>query len=58
MAMNNIQSHLDKLRDDAAECAVLASETGDKQARERLFTDSHRYSALADEVERALSEER
>jgi hypothetical protein len=56
--MKDMQVHLDKLRDDAAECAVRMAETDDKERRDRLATASQHLNVLADEVERAINRDK
>jgi hypothetical protein len=56
-AMRNLQVHLDKLRDDAAECAMKAAETNDRQRSERFAIASRHLASLADQVEQAIARE-
>ncbi len=55
--MKDMQKRLEKLRDDAAECAVISGLARDKAKRE-LFQRLHDHlGALASEVERAIAEQ-
>jgi hypothetical protein len=51
--MKDMQAQLGKLRKDAAECALIRSGDGSKEARTRL---ADHLSVLAAEVERAVAE--
>lgn len=52
--MKDMQRHLDKLRDDAAECAVIAGEATERAKNELFLRLSQHLSTLADEVEKVL----
>lgn len=45
--MNDLDERLEKLRDDAAECAMLAMETSDKKTRDLLIKLSEHLTLLA-----------
>jgi hypothetical protein len=54
--MKDYQAQLEKLRTDAAECALIRDLTTDRAKRE-MFDRLHRHlSALADEVEKAMND--
>jgi hypothetical protein len=56
--MKDYQSHLEKLRRDAAECALvrdLATETAKREMFDRL---ARHLEQLADEVERAMNSQK
>ncbi len=56
--MKDYQAGLEKLRKDAAECALIRDLATDMAKRE-LFDRLHKHlTALADEVEKAKSEQR
>ena len=49
--MQNYQSHLEKLRKDAAECALIRDLATDAAKREMFDRLAHYLSSLADQVE-------
>jgi hypothetical protein len=51
-AMRDYQTHLEKLRRDAAECQVIATLATDSSKREMFRRLAMHLSTLADEVER------
>jgi hypothetical protein len=53
--MIDTQMHPDRLRDDAAECAMRAAETVDKQNRDRFLVVCRYLSWLADQLEHATT---
>ena len=54
--MKDYQAQLEKLRTDAAECALIRDLTTDRAKRE-MFDRLHRHlNALADEVEKAMND--
>ena len=52
--MNDMQAHLEKLRTDAAECAIISGLATDKIKRELFARLSQHLTVLAEEVERAI----
>jgi hypothetical protein len=52
--MKDMQAHLEKLRADAAECAVISGLATDKQKRELFAKLGAHLAVLADEVERVI----
>ncbi len=52
--MKDMQVHLEKLRTDAAECAMISGLATDKQKRELFAKLSQHLTVLADEVERVM----
>ena len=56
--MRDMQVHLNKLRDDAAECAMRAIETEDQERSERFLVASRHLNSLADQVEHAIARQR
>lgn len=50
-----MQLRLEKLRDDAAECAVIAGLAETREKRELFARLSEHLNALADQVEQAIS---
>jgi hypothetical protein len=52
--MQDMQTHLEKLRSDAAECGVISDLATDSQKRELFARLAAHLSALADEVEHAI----
>jgi hypothetical protein len=52
--MKDVQRHLEKLRHDAAACAVIASEATKRAKNELFLRLSQHLSILADEVEKAM----
>jgi hypothetical protein len=53
--MKDMQTHLEKLRSDAAECALISDLATDKDKRELFAKLSAHLTALAKEVERAMA---
>jgi len=53
--MNDCQAHLEKLRKDAAECALVRDLATDKAKCELFDRLALHLDQLADEVERAMS---
>ena len=51
--MKDYQAHLEKLRKDAAECALVRGLATDKAKRELFDRLARHLDQLADEVERA-----
>jgi hypothetical protein len=54
--MKDMQAHLEKLRDDAAECAVISGLATDKEKRDLFERLSRHLNALADQVELVIDE--
>ena len=52
--MKDMHAHLEKLRDDAAECALIRDLATDKEKRELFANLSAHLKVLADEVERVV----
>ena len=52
--MKDYQAHLEKLRKDAAECALIRDLATDHAKREMFDRLSRHLDQLADEVERAV----
>jgi hypothetical protein len=52
--MKDMQAHLEKLRTEAAECAIISGLATDKVKRELFANMSAHLTTLADEVERAM----
>jgi hypothetical protein len=52
--MKDYQAHLEKLRTDAAECALIRDLATDKEKRELFDRLSIHLSTLADQVEQAM----
>jgi len=52
--MKDYQAHLEKLRKDAAECALVRDLAADKAKREMFDRLSKHLNLLADEIERAM----
>ena len=52
--MKDYQSHLEKLRKDAAECALVRDLATDKAKREMFDRLARHLDELADQVERAM----
>jgi len=52
--MKDYQTHLEKLRKDAAECALVRDLATDKAKREMFDRLARHLDKLADEVERAM----
>ncbi|MGY2904342.1 hypothetical protein [Bradyrhizobium sp. URHC0002] len=53
--MKDYQAHLEKLRKDAAECALVRDLATDKAKREMFDRLARHLNQLADEVERATN---
>ena len=53
--MQDMRAHLDKLRADAAECALIRDLATDPQKRELFTRLAEHLSALANEVEAAIA---
>jgi len=53
--MKDYQTHLEKLRKDAAECALVRDLATDKAKREMFDRLAQHLSELADEVERVMN---
>jgi len=53
--MQDYQTHLEKLRKDAAECALIRDLATDHAKREMFDRLSRHLDQLADEVERAMN---
>jgi hypothetical protein len=53
--MKDYQAHLEKLRQDAAECALVRDLATDKAKREMFDRLARHLDQLADEVERAMN---
>ena len=53
--MKDYQAHLEKLRKDAAECALIRDLATDHAKREMFDRPSRHLDQLADEVERAVN---
>ena len=53
--MKDNQAHLEKLRKDAAECALVRDLATDKAKREIFDRLARHLDQLADEVERAMN---
>ena len=51
--MEDMLKHLEKLRTDAAECAIISGLATDKMKRDLFARLSHHLTVLADEVEKA-----
>ena len=56
--MKDMQAHLDKLRRDAAECAIIRDLASDQKKRELFTKLADHLSVLAAEVERAIAKDR
>ncbi|KRR22046.1 hypothetical protein CQ14_39085 [Bradyrhizobium lablabi] len=53
--MKDYQTHLEKLRKDAAECALVRDLATDKAKREMFDRLARHLEQLADEVERVMN---
>ena len=53
--MKDYQAHLEKLRKDAAECALVRDLATDKAKRDMFDRLARHLDQLADEVERAMN---
>ena len=56
--MKDMEAHLEKLRTDAAECAIISGLATDKTKRELFARLSKHLTVLASEVEKAKSTSR
>lgn len=56
--MKDYQSHLEKLRRDAAECALVRDLATDTAKREMFDRLARHLEQLADEVERAMNSQK
>jgi hypothetical protein len=56
--MQDMQTHLEKLRSDAAECVLIRDLATDAQKRELFARLAEHLSALADDVEHAIEVQR
>ncbi|MEH2485406.1 hypothetical protein [Bradyrhizobium sp. AZCC 2230] len=54
--MKDMQAHLEKLRTDAAECALIRDLATDPKKRDLFTRLADHLSVLAAEVERAIAE--
>ena len=52
--MQDMRKHLEKLRTDAAECAMISGLATDKAKRELFATLSQHLTVLAEQVEQAI----
>jgi hypothetical protein len=55
--MNDMQAHLEKLRTDAAECALIRDLATDKAKKELFALLADHLGVLAAAVERAIDEQ-
>jgi hypothetical protein len=53
--MKDYQAHLEKLRKDAAECALVRDLATDKAKREMFDRLARHLDELADEIERVMN---
>ena len=53
--MKDYQAHVEKLRQDAAECALVRDLATDRAKREMFDRLARHLDQLADEVERAMN---
>jgi hypothetical protein len=51
--MKDTRKHLEKLRTDAAECAIISGLAADKMKRDLFARLSQHFTVLAGEVEKA-----
>ena len=56
--MRDMREHLEKLRDEAAECAMISAEAQTREKRELFANLAIQLMALADQVERAIAASR
>ena len=56
--MKDMEAHLEKLRRDAAECAIIRDLATDSKKRELFAKLAEHLSVLASEVERAIANDR
>jgi hypothetical protein len=54
--MRDMQAHLDKLHEEAAECAMIACEATDEAKRDLFVRLAQHLTTLAEHVERAIAE--
>ena len=52
--MKDMETHLEKLRTEAAECAIISGLAMDRQKRELFAKMAAHLNSLADEVERTM----
>jgi hypothetical protein len=52
--MKDMQTHLEKLRNETAECEIIAKLATDKAKSEQFIRLAQHYRVLASEVERAI----
>ena len=52
--MQDMRAHLDKLREEAAECAVIAGLAENKEKRELFSRLAEHLTVLANEVDAAI----
>jgi hypothetical protein len=55
--MKDMETHLEKLRRDAAECAIIRDLATDPKKRELFTKLAEHMSVLASEIERAIAEQ-
>jgi hypothetical protein len=53
--MQDMKRRLDRLRDDAADCAVISGPSETKEKRELFARLAEHLNALADDVERSIA---
>jgi hypothetical protein len=53
--MKDMKEHLERLRDQAAECAILSAEAVTREKRELFARMNAHLTALADHVENVIS---
>jgi hypothetical protein len=53
--MKDMQAHLEKLRSDAAECALISNLATEPEKRELFARLAEHLAVLASEVERAIA---
>jgi hypothetical protein len=56
--MKDMEAHLEKLRTDAAECAIISGLATNKTKRELFARLSEHLTVLASEVEKAIAASR
>jgi hypothetical protein len=56
--MKDYQAHLERLRRDAAECAIIRDFATDKAKREMFDRLAQHLTVLADEVEMAMRDQK
>ena len=56
--MQDMQAHLEKLRTQASECQMISDLATHQQKRELFAKLAEHHRRLADQVERALQEQR